>query len=256
MSLLYQEYGLSLMSTHHALPEAPMFVGLECEIEGIRAHNRAEAIGFHVTNDGSLRNNGYEYISQPLIPETAIAAFRALHGTIDCRPDIKFSNRTSIHVHANCMNLESATIRNIVLWYALYEELFFLMCDPDRRNNIHCVALTETYLPSLYHHTLGNLVSRWHKYTALNLKPLAKYGTIEFRHMQGHDDPELLRQWLSAITGLFDLGKSVKITQDTFTEDLLHMGFDQIFGKTNLAGSWALAQTLISNSIIDVKLGL
>jgi len=169
---------IELMNSQVLDPGIPLYVGLECEIESIANHMDGADL-FHVTQDGSLRNNGLEFITNPIPIDYAVPYFKKLHASLKFRNDAeKFSPRTSIHVHANCVNLHPDVIRNIIRMYALYEEYFFMMVTPDRRHNIHCVPLTETYLPSLYNTGLNTLVARWHKYTALNIVPLKKYGTI------------------------------------------------------------------------------
>jgi hypothetical protein len=253
--MIYQDYGFSLQNDKLKHPDAPLFVGLECEIEGIKGHPK-ESIGFTIEQDGSLRNAGYEYISPAVTVPIANKMFTELHATIKTYPNLKFSNRTSIHVHANCANLDRVVVRNIILIYALFEEAFFLMVDADRRDNIHCVPLTETYLPDLYSTDLATMITKWHKYTALNIKPLPKQGTIEFRHMQGHDDVALLDAWLGAITNLFKVGSSLYIDINILNEENLHRIFDDIFGNTDIRDHWVLVRALMINSIIDIKLGM
>lgn len=229
-------------------------VGLECEVESVRSFPDGGFHYFSITEDGSLRNNGREFISVPLDVRDIVPEFQNLHARIECGED-KFSERTSIHVHVNCCYLEQDVVRNIVLLYALFEEVFFKMVEPSRRNNIHCVPLTETYLPSIYRQGLGSLISRWHKYTALNILPLKKYGTIEFRHMEGHDDPEKLRVWLDVIYRLFQAGKQFPINKDTLTHRWVVDLADQIFiSVPYYQNNRSKLFTTIENSLLDVKL--
>jgi hypothetical protein len=181
----------------------------------------------------------------------AIKLFNEVHSRFDYGPD-KFSERTSIHVHVNCLPLTSQEVRNIVLVYAIFEEVFFKLVHPKRRHNIHCVPLTETFLPNNYKHSLLSLVARWHKYTALNLLPLKRYGTIEFRHMHGHDDPELLSEWLSAIRGLFDVGLKIQVTPANLSDNTVLDMYYGIFGTGYRMDKKELF-SLIENSLLDVK---
>lgn len=240
-------------------PVNELIVGVECEIESVRDYSNINLYYFNVTNDGSLRNNGYEFVSVPMYMEDSIKAFESLHATLRLRStEEAFSPRTSIHVHANCRNLEESTVRNILLLYALYEEAFFLMVNPERRDNIHCVPLTETYLSGKYRGNVVSLVENWHKYTALNLKPLSEYGTIEFRHMQGHGDAALYKQWVEVINNLFECAKSIGTINVALIDDeqYLERMFRDIFGKTHIADYWNSVRALMTNSILDVKLGL
>lgn len=256
MTTIYERFGPALQHSDLANPLAPRYVGLECEIEGILDHGQAGHIGFNITNDGSLRNNGYEYITNAIQIPNAVEMFTNLHAKLKTKKGEKFSQRTSIHVHVNCAAYEESVVRNIIMLYALFEEAFFLLVDADRRENIHCVPLTETYLPSLYREGIPRLVERWHKYTALNIKPLSQYGTVEFRHMQGHDDPIILKEWLGSINCLFNVAQTCRINADFLKDDNLHTVFDTIFGDTKLKDQWVLVRGMMVNQIIDIKLAV
>jgi len=250
MSVITQIFGLD---SSHTKPTQTLF-GIECEIESIRDCNLPEE--WEAKQDGSLRNNGMEYVSVPMCREDAVGAFQELHRSLDIRrPEEKFSPRTSIHVHVNCKNLEDTHVRNVVLMYALFEELFFLQVDPSRRENIHCVALNETHLPARYSHRLQDLWSIWSKYTALNLKPLSVLGTLEFRHSDGHDDAKRFDDWLKCIEQLFSVAKTTQLSPTTVTQEHVQLMADQIFGHLpNYPSLRMRLFGLVQNSLIDVKL--
>jgi hypothetical protein len=235
---------------------SPQFVGLECEIESVLDHGVANGLGWNITTDGSLRNNGFEYISKPVTIGNAFSLFEKLHGSISLGSNDPFSQRTSIHVHANCANMTLKQVKDTVQLYALYEEAFFLMCSPERRDNIHCTPLTETYLPSIYGQSLGGMVARWHKYTALNIKPISKQGTIEFRHMQGHNDTLLLNEWLVIISNLLSTAKQASLDTYFLTEDKMRSNFISIFGQSRLGNHYETVRTMMNNQIIDLKLAV
>jgi len=254
--MIWDELGCNIAFSELRDPTSLQFLGLECEIEAVEDHGTADRLGWNVTTDGSLRNNGFEYISRPVTVSAASDMFRRLHGTIKLRDSDPFSQRTSIHVHANCANMEIKQVRTAILLYALFEEAFFLMCSQERRDNIHCTPLTETYLPSIYNSSLNNMIARWHKYTALNIKPLTKQGTIEFRHMQGHNDVKLLDEWLTIIQNLLTVAKEVSINQDLFEEEKIRTLFNQIFGKSRLGSNYELVRGMMANQILDIKLAV
>lgn len=45
----------------------------------------------------------------------------------------------------------------------------------------------------------------WQKYTALNLLPITKYGTVEFRHMHGTNDFDKLCTWINSLSNLISV---------------------------------------------------
>lgn len=242
----------------HPLTQASDFIaGLECEIESV---HKAKGIGqFQCTEDGSLRNHGVEFISAPLPKNVLIDEFKNLHAVITYySKEEAFSPRTSTHVHVNCRPLDEKQVKNVVLLYALFEEFFFSMVDSSRRGNIHCVPLTETFLCNYYGYNLNNMIQRWHKYTALNLIPLTKFGTIEFRHLQGTDDVNLMEEWLTTLENLWSLGQQIEINASTLSDkDTLRRWFGHIFGHSNkIMALEPCLFDMIRNSLIDVKLSL
>ena len=248
-------YGLSINTTLDKTTQ--FFAGMECEIESLVTNKDIGA--FTCTEDGSLRNHGYEYISQPLTRPELIEEFIALHQKLKFYDKADaFSPRTSTHVHINCRSLDFDTIRNLILMYAVYEEVFFAMVNRDRRENIHCVPLTETLLNQRYKASLEYLVSGWHKYTALNILPLAKLGTVEFRHLQGTNDAELVAEWLQVLENIWVYSQVVQITPEFLCDKVqIHALFGRLFGHSRrIMGIEAGLDQLIARSVIDVKFGL
>lgn len=230
------------------------FAGIECEIESV--DSKRDFPFFQYTTDGSLRNDGAEFISVPLDKETLMSAFKNLHADIELYdPDVAFTNRTSTHVHINCRSLTEDNTRQLVLFYALFEEYFFAMVDKDRRHNIHCVPLTETFLPSIYKYPLLKAMTQWHKYTALNVLPLAKQGSIEFRHLQGTDNEVLLDEWLTTLDNLWRMCQREEINPTSLNNPIVvKQWWRTLFGHSPRI--MALEPTLPSmtrNSMLDVK---
>lgn len=238
------------------LRDAKEFIaGMECEIESVRSVK--DIAGFNCTNDGSLRNNGVEFISPPLRYGELITRFSELQATLQFyNRDEAFSERTSTHVHINCASLEAAEVENLILIYALFEEIFFSVVKRERRNNIHCVPLTETYLPSVYRQNLGYKHGKWHKYTALNIRPLDKLGTVEFRHLEGTGDIAKVTEWLTILHNLWEQCQVTKVDA-AFLQDerKIHDLYVRIFGHSGAAMSVSNhLMSVISNNLLDVKL--
>ena len=238
--------------------EQQFIAGIECEIESVRNPHDGFA-GFEPTEDGSLRNNGVEFISIPLSKHILLDNFTNLHANLEFhnRQDA-FSPRTSTHVHINCRSLDFSHVKTLVLLYALYEDFFFAMCEPGRRDNIHCVPLTETFLPTLYKKELRYLIQGWHKYTALNILPLTKIGTVEFRHLQGTDDVALLKDWLTTLENLWSLAQRETITEQSLCDEaIITRWWWKLFGhSTRIAPLAPSINNVIAGSLIDVKFAL
>lgn len=233
--------------------EQEFVVGTECECESYGGLKTEQPL-WSAVPDHSLRNQGVELISRPLRLEQMLTAFKELHSQYKAiRKDEKFSERCSIHVHVNCLHLETHQVKNIILTYALFEPFFFKMCSPARQENIHCVPLTDTLLPSKYGLKLEAMIESWAKYSALNALPLKAYGTLEFRHMHGHDDYNLFSDWLHIIHNLWRVGQEVVINHKLLTNsDAIRDLYRRIFGVV----PDNKFEAIIASPLIDVKLSL
>jgi Putative amidoligase enzyme len=228
--------------------------GIECEIESVEPDQSFE--NFVSTHDGSLRNDGMEFISKPLDRGSLLSSFKNLHADIQLYDeDMAFTSRTSTHVHINCRNLTAGQTRQLVLFYALFEDFFFAMVNKDRRGNIHCVPLTETFLPSIYKYDLTRYLKNWHKYTALNVLPLGKQGSIEFRHLQGTRDDQLLSAWLMTLDNLWRLCQREEITPEALADEAkLKHWWNTLFGHSpSIMALEPAFNNIIQNSLLDVK---
>lgn len=212
-----------------ALPQ--QVFGVELEIESYQGLS-SNVAKWTQEADGSLRNSGVEFISKPLTIPSLVQGFEEIHAKyISDKSVPKFSERTSIHVHANCQNLTEEEVVSVLRWYVVMEEEFFKKVDPSRRHNIHCVPLSDTFLNSYYRSGISSMAQRWSKYTALNLIPLRKLGTIEFRHMEGHDNKARFAEWLCIIKALFDWGRANIFTAKSLQTSELKKGYEAVFQK-------------------------
>jgi hypothetical protein len=202
MKKVKELFDLGVPSTFYKLNNSREFIcGCEFEIEDIKAILEDLEL-FNCIEDHSLRNNGREFTTPPLLFDEQCAAFTILHSSLELGAD-PFSDRTSIHVHVNVRELTEQEVRQFILLYALLEPLFFEFVGDVRKGSIFCVPLNHTYLPSLYKHPLAVLQTKWHKYTAFNILPLSTFGTIEFRHMYGTGNKPEFIHWLTCLKELY-----------------------------------------------------
>lgn len=246
-----------LSSSVQPMPNT-FLTGVELEIENIAGSTSFP--GYHTETDGSLRNNGMEFISYPAEKTTQIVHFNHLHkhikygagGSINA-----FTERTSIHVHVNALDLTTEQAKNLVMWYALFEPVFFTMVDKKRINSIFCVPLDQTVLPASYCKPFKTMAKGWSKYTAFNLLPITTQGTIEFRHMHGHNDPVLFEEWLTLIENLWKFSKDNVANRHTLKkESFIRDAYDTIFAGTRAGKLGTSVHTLVENNLIDLKLSM
>lgn len=238
----------------YAQLKEPIF-GLECEVESV-LNGGASTLCFKCVQDGSLRNGGWEYTtSMPNVRKVVLDQFEHLFAKELKLSKDPHSERTSTHVHMNVSGMDMDHVKQMVLLYALFEEFFFSMVKPTRRDNIHCVPLTETPLPSKYNTEMMDLIRVWSKYTALNLGRMHDLGTVEFRHMHGTSDKTEMGVWLHVLENLWKVAQRIKISQETLRDHkTIEEWFDLIFFPADKIMMLKPSLfNIIQNSLIDVK---
>ena len=184
-------------------------VGIEIEIEGDDLPNVDDKY-WKTERDGSLRD-GKEYVLKaPVSLEEANSALRVLkEELIYSKPS--FSFRTSVHVHLNVQDLTHKEICSLIYLYYLLEEPLMTYCGRSRKGNRFCLRLQDAdgvinNLRLLFsvgvEYAIDNIDQDEVRYSALNIAALPKYGSLEFRAMEGNIDVNRLNIWLLAITKL------------------------------------------------------
>lgn len=187
-------------------------IGIEVEVENINQVGDVRH-SWRVERDGSLRNNGIEFISKPLKPTQIETAIEHLYNDVMDK-DAHFSPRTSVHVHMNCRELTFMQIYNIVLLYQCFEDLLYDYAGVERKKSIFCVPIGNTnYYINFRRHFSQHAMVGWSKYTGLNLGQLNNYGTIEFRHLRGTRDKQTIYQWLHFLFNLYNFATSYTTEQ-------------------------------------------
>jgi len=184
-------------------PDPSLLQGLELEIEA--ASFEWEIAGMEAKEDGSLRNNGVEFVLRPMTyshVQYVLTSFFQRAG-LHTDNDVNYSERTSIHVHTNCLDLTIEQVTSILMLYQVFEDLLFEWVGNDRKDNIFCVPWSQTQLTHGALNSLESFVNMAsvdrNKYTAVNIVPLKSLGTIEWRHMAGTCNVIRIMQWLRFI---------------------------------------------------------
>lgn len=187
-------------------PDTSLVYGVELEIENCVAYNEWGTVGITVENDGSLRNNGKEFITDPMTYSNMLLCLNRFFNKAKLTNE-NYSDRTSIHVHCNVQDLTMEQVGTILLLYTAFESLLYAFAGGERDKNIFCVPWNETNISYNYitRFAQGDYTAprQWQKYTGLNVRPIETQGTIEFRHMPGTYDVAKIGQWLRIIGHLF-----------------------------------------------------
>lgn len=188
-------------------------VGIELEVEG----KQISASGYfsswpHVRNwvskhDGSLRN-GREYVTRTPLPITK--AEKYINALVDALGDnvTDDSDRTSCHVHVNCLKLTPRELATGLTSYWLAEEIIADYWGEERKGNHYCLRLKD----GLSVPTVASLVcskkfyglgrdygDSLSRYAGCNVTAFPKHGSVEFRGMRGTVSTKVLSDWVKTV---------------------------------------------------------
>lgn len=178
--------------------EFELATNLMIYIQGLRNNNYVT-----LKEDGSLRDRGIEVVTvgdglfgEDLSDAIALVAEAVRTATPIC------NYRTGFHVHIDIRDMEEKELHNMLLLYCLLEKPIFNFVGRDRwksnfcvpwfRSDNHFVNLRE--LESFNAKTAPAIASKLRslsRYSALNCQSIAKFGTLEFRHLE-NDNKEIL----------------------------------------------------------------
>lgn len=198
-------------------------IGLEIEIENIINSTYNDLMGLYwtETEDNSLRNNGKEYKSIPLRAKQIPYAIEHLKTILfNTNIDANFSNRCSVHVHLNVRDFTIEQLACFVILYCIFEKHFFHIAGTKREDNIFCVPLWNIQnIPTIEQLNNSFIYTQWHKYLALNCGCIfgssdnTAFGTIEFRHLYGTLNTNILYPWINSIIALREASYKYKLSK-------------------------------------------
>lgn len=264
-------------------PESRL-VGIELEYEHVTGIQLGNPHGsdpkplltsrWHAVQDGSLRNQGGEFVSIP-IPVSQVSSALSELFTAPGASKWQTSIRTGLHVHVDVRDFNLDELRCLLTAYCLSEPALFNYVGIEREENVFCVpwyrapADMETVLTWLDHKGGPNNASDYFnhlsKYDALNLMPIIKFGTVEFRHAQCTKDKAYIAEWAHICTNVVEL--ALKYTQEqllqaylidpnnfprTYISPLCHMmDYEARMLRSN--AEWLANQTLKVKEVFDPR---
>lgn len=263
MTILREIFGNSthILDAHNPDRKLGIFLaGAELEIEDVRDHRAGSLaqIGIDIHSDGSLRNQGFEYILPPK-PVTILEDFftKIHNGEYVTYGMDAFSLRTSIHVHVNMQESTPEQTKKFINLYTIFENIFFNFVGDNRKNNIHCVPLTMTTMANLYHYSLPAMIESWHKYTAFNIIPLSTLGTIEFRHLYGTCNTPVFSEWMGLIQKLWSYAhdaSTLLVDSGTINSKYLEAVRDDLLTDKFKALSINKDSYILEDNLLDFKI--
>lgn len=226
------------------LPYAKVGVEIECEnVTRAPSAHCSQLWDSHV--DNSLRNQGMEFTTKGGLVGTQLV--EAIRVACTSFKEAKYSEgypRAGIHLHVDVtdMNETSNTqLLNMVLSYMMFEKALFAwagewrtacgFCDPLYMSQKDFQHLSELlYLWPESSSTLNE--RRFSKYQAINFLPMARFGTVEFRHLPTTFDSQRILDWVNLCLCFKRYGMETDIDPVDFMDQHGAASLiDRVFGK-------------------------
>jgi len=236
VKILEEKYG-TIPLTYFNMEPYNNPVGIEIEAEKFKGEAE-DCLLWRVTEDGSLKKQGVEFISIPLNRTMIDYALLEAQGLTQ---KLEFGHRTSVHVHCNVSHYTLYQLNALAALYAMFEGCFYHLTESHRRGNSFCYPLVGTE-PKL----------RWldvdedqpqcktTKYCAFNIAPVRRQMSVEFRHLQGTKDQLTLRRWIQLCAklvyycGKLEAKKSVEIVKEAIINKKVEKDIvGEVFGSTS-----------------------
>ena len=214
--------------------------GVEVEVEGDGLPDRVD--GFNKEADGSLRGESAEFVfAGPCGLKPAMNRIDNLFQAYKLNwTNLRNSYRCSVHVHANVQDFTIPQVANFVTLYAIFETYLVKYCGEHREGNLFCLRLEDAeftirrFLDALCENSFRHLASDNLRYSAINLKALLTYGSIEFRAMRGPDTADEIKDWVKLIdclrTAAQEYNNPVEIVEQLSGQGPEAFA-EQVFGK-------------------------
>lgn len=202
-------------------------IGLELELESSRTQSLAwvdKQSMWTVHNDGSLRQNGIEYVfANPLWGGDIDAALQLFEDSTKGTAFVD-TGYGSTHVHYNVGNLCTTEVMSIVVGWAILEDAFLTVCKPSRDgnnfaqrfnvlNNLVSTLSSTNRIERLF----SGIGQDYWKYANLNLATIRTFGTLEFRPYHSTWDTKEIRAWIDRIInfckGMVAIGTPVQVLE-------------------------------------------
>jgi hypothetical protein len=196
-NIVAKDYGreylerIGKIKTFFNLPCYDNPIGIEIESEGFDGLEK-DLLLWRVTEDNSLRGEGVEFISVPLVRTTIDYALYEIAKPIS---KLSFGHRTSIHVHCNVAHYTAHQLAVLTAYYAMLEKLFFSLTQ-GREGNTFCYPIVGTSPVLEWYEGRDGAVDRTTKYCAFNINPIKTQMSVEFRHCHGTNDIKTIRRWV------------------------------------------------------------
>jgi hypothetical protein len=225
-------------------------IGIEIEMEGQGllfppiGKDGVYSTPWAAKHDNSLKGEGLEYyLYHPIARKEVKDALRQLKQFWkDSNGKPKPTNQDAVHVHMNCRDLSLDKTMTFIMLLVMLEDVLVRWCGDEREGNLFCLRSrdAEAFLGFLRDllikknfGTPNSFSPQYLKYAAINVAPLAHFGSVEVRCMQTPKDIMIVTTWVEMLCSIYDAAMKLSCVRDvvdvlsySMAEDLLV----QIFG--------------------------
>lgn len=186
-------------------------------------HRHAGYDAWHVTTDGSLGSysTGVEVVSPPMKGESAFEQIEKLGKALkNCGATVARNCGFHVHVEAQEMVNECGWATTLMKLFMKYEHVLDAIQPPSRKNNNnqYCKTmrkgsgLAETFKRFGRYSETSRFWGEQYgdKYMKLNLNPLYRQGTVEFRHHSGTVEASKIMAWVKSCIGMVETARKAK----------------------------------------------
>ena len=213
-------------------------VGIEFECESKTFLPNINTDNWRTDQDPSLRAPvALEYITKlPIKYDRVGVNLNYLFERLKEGEPIKDSPNTSWHIHINALNYTPVKMMTSLFTYWMLEPLLIKYCGPKRKQNTFCLQMCDAtdQAMALDEEFFINMIKRpWQalekvqfnnerRYAAQNLASFVKFGSIEYRAMEGTLDKERIELWIKSLTCIWE--KNPYVDPDHLLDDYYRKG--------------------------------
>lgn len=196
-------------------------VGIEVETEG-------ENLPLHITNpywkdeeDNSLRG-GREYVLKKPISIGAVPKALLSLGDVfrEQGTQLNFSHRTSIHVHINVSQMEISDLKKFVFLAYMLDSVLAEIGGREIKGNRFALRLKDAqgiyFILKEFFEAERIPDQNEAKYSSINLCPINRYGSVEFRSMRGTFDTDIITRWCNLLVNIRTTSLTFKSMKDIY----------------------------------------
>lgn len=204
-------------------------------------NNIPTCVGY--TDDGSLDDNGKEFITPKLSGETGDKVLKTLCEQLN-KNNFTVTKSCGLHVHIDTSDIAGNVdkIKKLILFYLIFEPVIYSYLPYSRRINRYCMPLTEFYHENELKraNNIQELEKIWYReqdierieyrkkerydqsrYAGVNIHSLLSNGHIEIRHHSGTTDYGKIKNWIDLHCAILD----TVVNGDFNLDDLLKVKY-------------------------------